>query len=383
MKNMKIPLARPDITNLERRAVWEVLKTPYLALGPKMEEFEDRIAKYVGMKYALAVNSGTAALHLIVKSLDISRGDEVITTPFSFIASSNCILYEGTKPVFVDIKSDTLDINPELIERSITSQTQAILAVDIFGHPADWDKISKIAKKYNLYLIEDSAESFGSEYKGRKCGTFGEAAVFSFYPNKQITTGEGGVVITNNKKIADICESLRNQGRGPMKNKGDWLRHPRLGYNYRISDINCALGLAQLSRIKEILTKREKVADLYNQKLKSIPEIEIPYVAPNVKMSWFVYVIRLSEKYSQQDRDKIIEKMAKKGIQCGTYFQPIHLQPFYRKLYSYKSGDFPICESVAQRTIVLPFHNNLKEREINYVVKNLRGIISRLSENNS
>jgi len=168
-----------------------------------------------------------------------------------------------------------------------------------------------------------------------------------------------------------------------MKNKGDWLRHPRLGYNYRISDINCALGLAQLSRIKEILTKREKVADLYNQKLKSIPEIEIPYVAPNVKMSWFVYVIRLSEKYSQQDRDKIIEKMAKKGIQCGTYFQPIHLQPFYRKLYSYKSGDFPICESVAQRTIALPFHNNLKEREINYVVKNLRGIISRLSENNS
>jgi len=391
---MKIPLAQPDITKLERKAVLEVLRTPKLSLGPKLEEFEKKIAQYIGRKYAIAVNSGTSALHLIIRALGIKDGDEVITTPFSFIASANCILFEKARPVFVEIDEKTLNINPQKIENKITKKTKAILAIDVFGHPADWNKLKKIAKKYNLFLVEDSAESLGSEYRGKKCGSFGEAAIFSFYPNKQITTGEGGVILTDNKKIASTCRSMANQGR--RKKNGKWLEHIRLGYNYRMSDINAALGIAQLKRIKEILKKREKVAKIYNKKLKDFSGVEIPWIAPNIKMSWFVYVIKLSKKYSEQDRDKIIKKMAERGIQCGTYFQSIHLQPFYKnprrfapqnlvscftrnkKKFNYKSGSFPICENISRRTIALPFYNKLKKKEINYVVKNLKEIITEL-----
>jgi len=373
---MKIPLARPDITDLERKAVLEVLRTPNLSLGPKLKEFEKKIAKFVGVKYAVGVNSGTSALHLMIRALGIKDGDEVITTPFSFIASANCILYERAKPVFVDIDEKTLNIDPSKIEEKITKKTKAILAVDVFGHPADWDTLEKIAKKYNLLLIEDSAEALGSEYKDKKCGSFGEAAILSFYPNKQITTSEGGIILTNSKELADFCQSMANQGR-KVKN-GKWLEHICLGYNYRMPEFCAAMGIAQLNRINEILKKREKVAKIYNKKLKGFSEIKIHYVAPDVKMSWFVYVIRLSKKYWKKDRDKVIKEMAKRGIQCSDYFQPIHLQPFYRKMFAYKTGDFPIAENVSQRTIALPFYNKLKEREINYVVENLKEIIKKL-----
>jgi len=374
---MKIPLARPDITNSEIKIVLEVLKTPYLSLGPKLKEFEGKIAKYVRVNYAVAVNSGTSALHLIIKALDIKDGDEIITTPFSFIASANCILYERAKPVFVDIDEKTLNINPDKIEEKINKRTKAILAVDVFGHPAEWDVLEKIAKKHKLYLIEDSAEALGSEYRDKKCGSFGDAAVFSFYPNKQITSGgEGGMILINNKEIASLCQSMTNQGR--KSEGGKWLEHIRLGYNYRMTEMQAALGITQLSRIEEILRKRERVAKMYNEKLGEFSEVKIPYISSDVKLSWFVYVIRLSKRYSQRERDKIINSMAQNGIQCGTYFQPIHLQPFYRKLYNYKPGDFPICESVGQRTIALPFYNNLKEKEINYVIKNLKEIITNL-----
>jgi len=371
----KIPLARPDITNLERKAVLEVLKTPYLSLGPKLKEFEEEITKFIGVKYAIGVNSGTSALHLIIRALGIKEGDEVIATPFSFIASANCVLFERAKPVFVDIDEKTLNIDPNKIERAITKKTKAILAVDIFGHPADWDKLKKIAKKYKLFLIEDSAEALGSEYKGKKCGSFGEAAIFGFYPNKQITTGEGGMVVTNDRKIAKLCRSMRDQGR---EKGGGWHFYQRLGYNYRLSDINCALGIAQLSRIKEILEKREKIANMYNERLKNLSELGIPYIAPDIKTSWFVYAIRLKERYQKKDRDKILEKLRKRGIQCSDYFPPIHLQPFYRKIFGYKLGNFPICETISQRTIALPFYNNLKEKEIDYVVRNLKEIIAKL-----
>jgi len=371
----KIPLAQPDITNLEKKAVLEVLKTPNLSLGPKLKEFERKIAKYVGVKYAVAVNSGTSALHLIVRALRIKDGDEVITTPFSFIASANCILYERAKPVFVDIDEKTLNIDPLKIENKITKKTKAILTVDVFGYPADWDKLKKIAKKYKLFLIEDSAEALGSEYRGKKCGSFGEAGIFGFYPNKQITTGEGGVVVTNNRDIAELCRSMRNQGR---QERGGWHFYQRLGYNYRLSDINCVLGITQMERIKEILEKRNKVANMYNEKLRDLFALEILYTGPNIKMSWFVYVVRLNKRYLQKDRDKIIKEMSKRGIQTSNYFPCIHLQPFYRKRFGYKLGDFPVAENVSQRTIALPFYNNLKEREINYVVKNLKEIITKL-----
>jgi len=411
-----IPLSQPDITEKERKAVLGVLKTPYLSLGPKMREFEEKLAKYIGVKYAVALNSGTAGLHLIIKALNIGNGsasakatadkDEVITTPFSFIASANCILYEGARPVFVDIDSKTLCIDAKQIEKAITKKTKAILTVDVFGHPADWSKIQKIAKKHKLYLIEDSAEALGAMYKSeirnpksetnpkspapepsarygagkiknpkaiwKKCGTFGDAAVLSFYPNKQLTTGEGGAVITDNKKVAEICESMRNHGRGKMRGEWNWLSHIRLGYNYRLSDINCVLGIVQLSRMKEIFAKREKVANLYNQKLKDVPEIEIPYVASNVKMSWFVYVVRLKEGYSDKERNESLKKLRKSGIGCSNYFPCIHLQPFYKGLFGYKRGDFPVAEFVSDRTIALPFYNNLKEKEIDYIVETLK-----------
>lgn len=369
---MKIPLAKPDITDLERKAVMEVLKTPNLSLGPKLKEFEKRVADFVGAKYAVAVNSGTSALHLIIRALGIGKGDEVITTPFSFIASANCVLFEEAKPVFVDIDQKTLNIDPKKIEEKITAKTKAILAVDIFGQAADWDVLEKISQKHNLFLIEDSAEALGSEYKGKKCGSFGEAGVFAFYPNKIITTGEGGMIVTNNKKLADLSQSLRNQGRGDGSN---WLDHQRLGYNYRLSEINCALGIAQLKRIKQILAKRNRVANIYSKRLKNFLELEIPFIEPKRKVNWFVYVIKLNKKYSREKRDKVLENLRKKGIGCSNYFTPIHLQPFYQKMFGYRKGDFPITEFVSQRTIALPFYNDLTEKEIDYIVKTLKEIL--------
>lgn len=370
---MKIPLAKPEITIADRKAVIEVLKGSDLSLGPKVQAFEKQIARYIGTKYAVAVSSGTAALHLIMKALNIKKGDEVITTPFSFIASTNCILYEKAKPVFVDIESETLNIDPEKIETKITKKTKAILGVDIFGHPADWPALKKIAKKYNLYLIEDSAEALGSELKGKKCGTFGIAGIFSFYPNKQIVGGEGGVIVTNNQKLAYLCRSLRNQGRRLEKEK--WLEHVRLGFNYRLTDIQCSLLISQLKRINRILRKRMKIASLYEKKLKRLAGIQLPIVKSGVKMSWFVYVVRLNEKYSPRERDLLIKKLAQRGIQTRAYFPPIHLQPFYQKMFGYKRGDFPVCEKIADRTIALPFYHQLKEKEINFIVQNFKRIL--------
>jgi len=372
MFTYRVPLSRPDISKDEQEAVLDVLKTPYLSLGPKLDQFEKDITNYIGVKYAVGVNSGTSALHLIVRAAGIRDGDEVITTPFSFIASSNCILFERAKPVFVDIDPDTLNIDPGKIEEKITKKTKAILAVDVFGHPADWDLLKRIAKKHKLFLIEDSAEALGSEFKGRKCGSFGEAGVLAFYPNKQITTGEGGMILTNNKNIARLCRLMRSQG---VERKDRWLEHKTLGYNYRLNEMSCAMGIVQLRRMGKMLKKRNSVALAYDSKLKNIDGLELPYTAPNVRVNKFVYVVRLSEKYSQRGRDEILTQMQGRGVQCSNYFPSIHLQPLYRKLFGYKKGGFPVCESVSQRTIALPFYNNLKESDMDYVVKNLRELI--------
>jgi perosamine synthetase len=375
MRDIDIPLSRPDITDLEIDQVTSVLRTPHLSLGSKLPEFERMIADYVGVKHAVAVNSGTSALHLIVRALEIGEGDEVITTPFSFIASANCLLFEKARPVFVDIDPTTLNLNTELIKERINDRTRAILAVDAFGLPADYDRLSQIAERHNLKLIEDSCEALGAEYKGRKAGSLGAAGAFGFYPNKQITTGEGGVVVTNNKGLADLCGSMRNQGRGE---KGTWLEHQRLGYNFRLSEINCALGIAQLSRLKEILARRDRVAGLYNQKLADWPEASVPCTILGIKRSWFVYVIVLRDGYGAKQRDLIIREMLNRGIHCGRYFTPIHLQPFYVKIFGYKKGDFPVTESIAERTIALPFYNNLSGREIDLVAGNLKEIVTKI-----
>ncbi len=371
LRTTLIPLARPDITDLERSYVMNVLETPYLSLGPRLPEFEMRLASFAGVKHAVAVNSGTSALHLIVKAMGIGEGDEVITSPFSFIASSNCVLFERARPVFVDIEPVTLNIDCSLVEKAITPRTKAILAVDVFGHPAQWDQLSKLAEVNGLSLIEDSAEAFGSEYHGRKCGSFGNAAIFAFYPNKQITTGEGGAVLTQDDFIADLCRSMRNQGRST---DDGWLRHSCLGYNFRLSEMNCALGIAQLERFEEILRAREKVARLYNERLEGLKQVRVLQVAPDVNLSYFVYVIRLGSSYTPEDRDRILSELRAAGIGCGDYFTPIHLQPVYRAL-GYREGDFPVTEFVAGRTIALPFYNGLGEREIDYVIAQLKGLL--------
>jgi perosamine synthetase len=369
-----IPLSSPDITPKEVALINRVMSTPYLSIGPEIEEFERSVAGYIGTKYAVAVNSGTSALHLCIKSLDIKDGDEVITTPFSFIASANCILFERARPVFVDIDRNDLCIDVNKIEEKITDKTRAILPVHILGHPCRMDRIMEIAGRYHLAVIEDACEAIGTEYKGKKAGAFGDCGAFGFYPNKQITTAEGGMITTNNEKIARLCRSMRNQGRDE---KDSWLSYTRLGYNYRMNELSASLGVAQMDRIDEILKKRQKVAGFYNERLAGVDGIKIPYIAPDVKMSWFVYVIRLDERrFSQEQRDRVIRELKERRIDCRDYFPPIHLQPFYVEMFGYRKGSFPVTEEISGLTVALPFHNNLTEREVEYVCDTLKDIIS-------
>lgn len=366
----RIPMSAPDLDESDIQEVLEVLKSGRLALGPKAREFEELMAEYIGVKYAIAVSSGTAGLHILVRALDIGPGDEVLVPSFTFSASVNAILYERATPVFVDIEPETYNLDPEDLERKITKRTKAIMAVDIFGHPCEWDEILRIADKYNLKVIDDSCEAIGAEYKGKKIGQFGDAGCFAFYPNKQITTGEGGIIVTNNEKIARLARSLRNQGRGEM---GAWLYHERLGYNYRMDEMSAALGVSQLRKIETFLEKREKVAKMYTERLKDLDFVKPPVVKPYVRMSWFVYVVTLKDGL---DRDGVIKKMEKEGIPARGYFSPIHLQPYIKEMFGTKEGMLPITENIAKRTLALPFHNNLKQEEIEEVVKVLERAVS-------
>jgi len=384
---MNVSLSNPDLTSHEKNLVMQVLNGPNLSLGPKLIEFENKFSQYIGSKYAIAVNSGTSGLHLSMKAINLKENNEVITTPFSFISSANCILYEKGVPVFVDINPETLNIDVEKIEEKITSNTKAILPVHVFGQPCEMDKIFDIARDHSLFVIEDACEAIGAEYlvsgsevkslistnNGyKKVGTFGDCGVFGFYPNKQITTGEGGIIVTDNDGIAEICKSLRNQGRN---GNGKWLLHEILGYNYRMSEINCALGIAQMERIEDILKKRATVASWYEERLRNVEQIILPARLPGRKISWFVYVVRLIDDFNQQDRDRIVEKLIKYGIGCNCYFPPIHLQPFYIKMFGYKIGDFPITEHISKRTIALPFFSNMQQYQVDYVCDRLVRII--------
>lgn len=361
---MKVPLSKPSIGEEEIKAVSEVLKSGNLSLGPKLPEFEEKFASYIGTKYAVAVSSGTSGLHLCMKLLNLKQGDEVITSPFSFIASANCILYEKAKPVFVDIKENDFNIDPDKIEEAITEKTKAILPVHIFGKSTDMDKIKKIAEKYNLAIIEDACEAVGAKYQGKKVGSLGNFSVFAFYPNKQITTGEGGIITLNDEEKANLLKSLRNQGRSTMSSA--WLAHDVLGYNYRLSDISCAIGIEQLKKIDYILEKRKQKAKLYNELLS-----ELDVICPefNEEKSWFVYVIRV------KNRDHVMKKLIEKGVACRPYLPAIHLQPIYKKLFNYKEGDFPVCEKVSNSTLALPFFTEIIEEEINYVYNTLKEIL--------
>ena len=373
---MQVHLSRPDITQAEIDAISEVMHSPILALGPRGALFEQAIAGYVGAKHAIAVNSGTSGLHLLVRAFGIGEGDEVITTPFSFIASSNCIVYERARPVFVDIEHGTANIDPDLIEDAITPHTKALLPVDAFGQPARLDAIRAIAARHGLKVIEDSCESLGSEYKGTRTGNgaFCDGAVFAFYPNKQITTGEGGMVVTDDDRTAFLAKSMCNQGRGEG---GVWLSHERLGYNYRMDELSAALGAVQMSRIDEIIAKRQRVADMYVERLSGIPGVQLPQVGPDVtRMSWFVYVIRVGAYEQSHDRqsavrDHVMQRFQEANIGCRPYFTPIHLQPYYRDAFGFKEGDFPVTELAGRTSIAIPFHNHLTCEEVDYVAGTL------------
>ena len=371
---MRIHLSRPDITEKEIEAVCAVLRCPDLSLGPKLAEFEDTFATYIGRKHAVAVNSGTSGLFLCVSAMGIGAADEVITTPFTFIASATTIMMTSAKPVFVDIDPISLNIDAAKITSAMSEKTKAILPVEIFGNPAGIDKVCEIAQEHNLPVIEDSCEALGSVLNGKKVGTFGRMSTFAFYPNKQITTGEGGMILTDDQNLADACISLRNQGRDKG---GGWLGHKRLGYNYRLSDINCALGIVQLSRIDEIKAKRRQVAKWYQEMLAGDERLIVPAEQDGCEINWFVFVVRLTESFTPAQRDRILQGMTEQGIQVSNYFPPVHLQPFMVEKFGYRKGDFPVAESVSERTIALPFYNNLAKDEVAFVCSKLKEILDK------
>ncbi len=358
-----VPLSSPDITDAEREAVMAVLRTNRLSIGPRTEAFEALVAARAGRRYGVAVNSGTSGLHLCIRALGITEGDEVITTPFSFIATTNCILFEHARPVFVDIDPETYNADPSAVEAAITPRTKAILPVEVFGNTAHFDRYERIAKEHGLLLIEDSCEALGGILNGRPAGNFGDCSVFAFYPNKQITTGEGGLIVTDDENIRDLCISMRNQGRDTTA----WLSHRRMGYNYRMSEIAAALGEVQMHRLDEILAKRRKVAEMYDNALTDLADaglVHLPPMTERENASWFVYVIRLADQFDQTDRDTILKRLRENGIGCSNYFAPIHLQPFIMETLKTKPGDFPITEHIAARTIALPFFSNMTGEQV-------------------
>jgi perosamine synthetase len=368
---LRIPLSAPDVTEKDIAAVAAVLRTPHLSLGPKLDEFERQMAEYIGTRHAVAVSSGTAALHLCMRACRIGPGDEVIVPSFAFIAVANAVRYCSATPVFVDVEPETLNLDPAKIEAAITVRTRAIIVVHTFGVPAAMAEILAIARRRQVLVIEDACEAIGAEFQNRKAGAWGRAGVFGFYPNKQITLGEGGMIVTDDDEFAASARCLRNHGRAPG---GDWLQHAELGYNYRISDSNCALGVEQLKRIDAILAARAAIAAAYHDRLAAHADVlQLPALRlPQCRLSWFVYVVRLQARFSAQERDDLVRKMAERGIACGRYFAPIHLQPAYQNAAgAWRAEDLQVTESQSLRTIALPFFNRLTADQVDEVCRTL------------
>lgn len=387
-------MSSPDLTDTERDAILNVLHTPVLSIGPYVQQFEQRLAAFVGARYGIAVNSGTSGLHLSIIAASVTEYDLVVTSPFSFIASANCILYERGIPIFVDVDPLTGNIDPEQVRAAIGDlarggmtarrwlppalrnsrygRLKAILPVHAFGQPADMAPIVAIARQRNLMVIEDACEALGSEYRNRPAGTLGDIAVFAFYPNKQITTGEGGMIVTNNEEWTALLRSLRNQGRDVFD---AWLNHTRLGFNYRLDELSAALGCAQMQRIHELLAKRAQVAAWYNERLADVELIERPIIsATTTRMSWFVYVVRIKPP---ANRDAVMRQLAAAGIPSRPYFTPIHLQPFYRKRFGFRRGDFPVTERLGDTSLALPFSGVVTEAQVDMVSERLRQSLER------
>jgi perosamine synthetase len=368
-----IKLASPDITAREIAAVVKVLRSGTLSLGPEILRFEQAFARYAGRRHAMAVSSGTAALHLITRSLGLGPGDEVVTTPYSFAASLNCILYTGARPVLADIDPITFNIDPAAVKAKLTRRTRAVLAVDVFGLPADYPALETICRLRDLHLIEDSCEALGASCHGRRAGSFGAAATFGFYPNKQITTGEGGMVLCDDHALAGKIRSLRNQGRASM---GGWLAHQVMGYNYRMSDIAAALGRVQLSRIGPMLKKRERLAANYRELFKrQLPDFGTLPQPKGYRRSWFVFVFLVPPRLAGGPRDRLITGLKKRGIQCAHYFPALHDQPYVQKQLGYRRGDFPVAEDIADRSLAIPFHHGLSLADQKHVVRTITRLV--------
>jgi len=389
-----VPMSSPEISAADRQAVLDVLNTPVLSIGSRIERFEEQFKEYTGCRNAVGVSSGTAGLHLCVRAAGIGAGDLVITTPFSFVSSTNVILFEKALPIFVDVDEKTGNMDIEQTRQAAVDLMQggerakrwlprkeaenkgelkALLAVDVFGQPADLDTLKGITDQYHLKFIEDACEALGAEYKKLKAGTAGDYGVFAFYPNKQITTGEGGMIVTNDDRAADLMHSLRNQGRAV----GDtWLQHTFLGYNYRMDEMSAALGSTQFIRLEELISKRQKVADAYNTRLTEIPGVTIPAISPDTtRVSWFVYVIHFADNL---DRDRIAADLEKAGIPVRPYFLPIHLQPYMMEKFGYQEGDFPVTEKLGKNGLALPFSSVMSEAQVELVCKKIRECIIRI-----
>jgi dTDP-4-amino-4,6-dideoxygalactose transaminase len=384
-------MSSPDLTAAEREAVLAVLETPHLSMGSCIESFEAAFRAHTGLRHAIAVNSGTAGLHLCVRATGAQSGDWVITTPFSFVASANALLFENAVPVFVDVDERSGNIHPQQVAaaaRDLSAggaaaqrwlprrgahqpgRLRAILAVDVFGQPADYDPLQETARAHDLRLIEDSCEALGAEYKGRTVGTLGDYGVFAFYPNKQITTGEGGLIVTGDATAGQLMRALRNQGRAP----GDtWLQHTFLGYNYRLDEMSAALGAAQMQRLDELLRKRDQVAGWYRARLERIPGVLPPQLEPfTTRVSWFVYVIRVERGI---DRAALAQRLAQRGIPVRPYFLPIHLQPYMVERFGYQPGDFPVTEDLGARGLALPFSGVMSEEQVELVCRTLKQVL--------
>ena len=367
-----IPLARLDVGPRERELVLETLDSGRLALGPRLGEFESALASWLGVGRVSAVSSGTGALHLSVRASGIEPGDRVVTSPFSFVASANCMVYEGAEPLFCDIDPRTLNLDPAAAEAAVDERTVGLLPVHIFGYPADMPALEGLAGDRGLWIVEDACEALGAVHgDGALVGTRGHLATFGFYPNKQLTTGEGGAVVCPSQEVASRIDSERNQGRAPDMG---WLDHDRLGFNYRLDDLSCALGLAQVERLDELLADRARVASLYGEALGDLEELELP--CPDQggdRRSWFVYVLQLPRSV---DRDAVILELRERGVDSKPYLPAIHLNAFYRDRFGHREGEFPVCEDVAARSLALPFFGSLSEGEVDQVAEALRAVLA-------
>jgi len=363
----EIPLARPLLDEREEELVLEVLRSGRLSLGPTIDRFEALIAERVGAPYAAAVSSGTAGLHLLARAAGLGPGDEAITSPISFVSSANCFIFEGATPVFADVDRRTLNLDPAAVEAAITERTKAVVAVDMFGYPCELDEIRAICERHGLALIEDAAEALGAEYKGRPIGGHGVSAVFGFYPNKQVATGEGGVVVTHSEDEWKLLRSLRNQGRD--YEGGGWFHHVRVGLNYRWTDVQAAIGIGQLEKLDRLLALRADVAERYGRLLEGADVEPLCPDDDDHRRSWFVYVIALP---AGSDRDRVMAELRAAGIGTADYVPCVHLQPYMRETYGFVEGLCPVAEDVASRTLALPFFPQLEAEDQERVVEALR-----------